>query len=247
MNLDHLIAILAYAVREQWIAEAEALALVARFNAGALDRSAFALPQSEALALPAGVPTSEQRFFHGLDRESGQDYFAIVAQQAANEPSIATWQAALKFLVLGHIAHQAATALGRPLTGEDWQQLRPIALKQMVYLSRFAEQRMVLALIGKPMSQPQVAQRSALYSGSGRAVSFQFGEQLLGDGYVIDYQARDDSRTCDPCIGAEQGGPYLPTTGPMPGDVCLGAGFCRCLRVSRYAPAEAARLRGALQ
>lgn len=64
-------------------------------------------------------------------------------------------------------------------------------------------------------------------------------------GYVVDYRAVDDRGTCDPCLQAEQNGPYLANEGPMPAAVCLGRGRCRCRRELVYDPAAYARLRGA--
>lgn len=61
-------------------------------------------------------------------------------------------------------------------------------------------------------------------------------------GYVYDYIALDDNAVCSPCMDAEANSPYIGGQGPMPGQVCLGGGNCRCYRIGRYAPEVAARL-----
>ena len=69
-----------------------------------------------------------------------------------------------------------------------------------------------------------------MYSGGGRALFFEAWETSAGyeAGWVVRYEAVDDSATCSPCRLAE--GYYLPGDGPYPGEVCLGGGACRCAR-----------------
>ena len=95
-----------------------------------------------------------------------------------------------------------------------------------------------------PLSEAYIANRADQYAGEGWAAWFEASErELTGqDGFVVDYIARDDGATCSPCRFAMQDGPYLPGTGPYPGQVCLGAGNCRCERRPRFAPEEWARL-----
>jgi hypothetical protein len=95
------------------------------------------------------------------------------------------------------------------------------------------------------MAWEYVEARSALYSGRGRSLWFQADEEVTaGETAVVFYEAVGDDRTCRACRDAEGGSPYLPAEGPMPGDVCEGHGYCRCVRRTVEDAELAALLRG---
>jgi hypothetical protein len=100
-------------------------------------------------------------------------------------------------------------------------------------------------LRGRPMTEDEIAARARQYKGSAYEQFWRKSEeQVESNDTVIDYVSQDDGRTCQPCRAAEDGGPYLPGRGPMPGGVCLGGGHCRCVRERRTDAEMAATLRG---
>jgi hypothetical protein len=185
-----------------------------------------------------------------------QDYHATQAGDlaedlAAGRLSIEDWQRRVRTLNQSVTRAMAELGAGRDLRGMR-DRLTAIQRTQAAYLQRFAEQIAARRLIAaNPQLFPtgaagltvnQIAARVRLYTGAGRALFFEGAEQdRQGDaGWVIRYEARDDPDTCSPCSAAE--GYYLPGEGPYPGDVCLGAGNCRCVRFAVFAPDVYARL-----
>lgn len=129
--------------------------------------------------------------------------------------------------------------------------------EQAAYLQRFADGvagnwlaallpaalATTLGLVAQRWTEDYIAQRAASYSGAGRRLFFEAWETGgggPGDGWVVQYVAQDDERTCSPCREAE--GFYLPGDGPYPGEVCLGGGHCRCERWPIYSPGLYAQL-----
>ncbi len=102
---------------------------------------------------------------------------------------------------------------------------------------------MARAVLGKPMGFTGVSRRAALYAGVGRAEFFRAAEDGLPRGWVVRYISRDDPATCGACSQYHRT-VWLPHDGPYPGDVCYGAGRCRCERMLEYNPAEWSRLTG---
>ncbi len=251
MTRAQYLRLLAAAVTAKWIMEAEAMTLRERGDVDSLplppqeaiptltlEQAAAALVAVAALlnlrthplaVLRSAQPTREQL------RERLQDAFQQRARGMALLP-VPDWHAAMRDEVRTHLLGQYALGLGRPLTARDITRIERDVMTQFAYLSRFADERAVKALAGRPLSEAQVAARSELYSGSGRAAWFQGSEASYGAGWVHDYAAVDDRGTCDPCLAAERGSPYLTGRGSYPGQVCLGRGYCRCRRVPRYDP-----------
>lgn len=112
--------------------------------------------------------------------------------------------------------------------------------REAAYLARFAETISLFDAQGRPLSEGQIRARLQLYGGQGRAQFFRLFEQAQqgrgqgGPGWVVEYIAVDDERTCWPCSAAQ--GYYLPGAGPFPGEICEGGGHCRCSRISLWAP-----------
>lgn len=192
-----------------------------------------------------------------------QDYHAEQAAKladdlAAGRITLSQWQAVARRLNQTTIRTMAELGANGPLDNYA-AAIRTIQLEQAAYLQRFTEQIAGARLAAahpdlfpdgaRSMTFEQIAARHAMYTGAGRALYFALAEESEsgeagGAGWVVLYHARDDDRTCSPCHQAEQGSPYLPGTGPMPGDVCLGGGACRCSREMIYDPAAYARLTG---
>lgn len=131
------------------------------------------------------------------------------------------------------------------LTPAELERLNRLLAREAAFLSRMADQLALADAQGRALSPGSIAHRLAMYGGQARAEFYRSREaaEIGGNtGWVVRYVARDDERTCTPCHNAQ--GYYLPGEGPMPGDVCLGGGYCRCRRVPEYNPTEWARLTG---
>lgn len=237
MNRAQFITMLAQAIAEGWLTDEQALELMRRFDQGELTN--LPLPLDAAVVIDA-----YEAIFTLRDIEALQDAF-MEAVANVDRSIISDWQATLKRLVIGSVLANAQTGTGRTLTAEDLAELDPIMREQLAYLSRFADQMAIREWLGRPMSDAQIVARSKMYAGAGRAQWYRSSERQLDAGYVIDYVSQDDNRVCTACLIAEEQSPYLPGQGPYPGKICFGHGFCRCLRVSRYAPAAAQQLQGA--
>lgn len=158
--------------------------------------------------------------------------------------SVATWQDAVwKSLVFLLLAQAVLGARGIPSTLQK-ARLEAKLRREAEFLRRFAL-AVSMAMAGVsgprvPSSEGAVSSRSSLYSGVPRGEFYEALEENLSGitddriGWVMQYIARDDENTCDPCNAAA--GYYLPGTGPYPGTVCEGRGWCRCRRVPRYLP-----------
>jgi hypothetical protein len=258
MTRAEYLQMLASAVEAGWITAAEASALRQQqpqeLPLPLQEAIPTVTPEHAVLALVAVVTLLKLRNnplvvlrSPPLTREQLRDRLQTVFQARARVMAllpVSQWHAAMRDGVRDHLLGQYALGLGRPLRAGDVAAVQADVQKQLAYLSRFADERAAKALAGRPMSDAQVAVRSELYSGSGRAAYFRGAEQSYGVGWVHDYEAVDDRGTCTPCLAAEQGSPYLAGQGSYPGSVCLGRGHCRCVRVPRFSPAAYRRLAG---
>lgn len=179
----------------------------------------------------------------------------LARRLSARQLSVAEFQRQLRALNDQHNAAQVALGAGsryRRMAATLTEQLT----LQAAYLQRFADRAaggLLAARAGlpglSPLSLGQLTERAAMYGGIGRALFFQAFEQYRqvdGEGnptgWIVQYIARDDDRTCSPCYAAQ--GYYLPGQGPYPGQVCLGRHHCRCRRVVMFDPAIYASLTG---
>lgn len=113
--------------------------------------------------------------------------------------------------------------------------------EQLTYLYRFAGEQSAMSLLGTPYSEEYTVNRSLLYGGAVWASWFYGNESVsYDDGYVAQYIAVDDMKTCNPCRQAV--GYYRINEGVYPGQVCYGGSRCRCERIVVYAPDILARL-----
>ena len=171
-----------------------------------------------------------------------------LAGRVANGASVGTWQADMSNTVRRYMLAQASAGVGRPLTQAEIQALQGRIQEQTQYVYRYAADIAARRQTGTPYQVGYLQNRSTQYGGAGWGLYFEAQETGYGaqEGWVVDYISRDDDRTCGPCLDAESRGPYLPGQGPMPGEVCLGRGYCRCERRLRYDPAAWGRLAGAV-
>lgn len=185
-----------------------------------------------------------------------QDEFSVrvagYAQLLANgDMTLEAWHRAMLNATEQHVIQQMMLGNGQPrLTDEQRTELDTTMLEQSAFLSRFADFNALTVGLGGALLVALLASRSELYGGVGRGAFFRSLETAgvargdLGDGWILEFLARDDKGTCGPCHAAQ--GFYLPgTVHPIPGVICLGRSNCRCQLIPRYLPAEYARLTGA--
>ena len=254
MSRDEFLAFLARSVADNLLTEADAVDLLRQFDAGTLEMGA-GLPltpaqtnagdaASAALAALAALGLSGDRAREALRDQYEIEVEMYAGRLAAGEMTLAEWQAAMSLAVRTHLYAQALAGGDRALTPEERAALEAEAALQMAYLSRFADGMAVALLLGAVLTAGYIVNRAVQYAGTGWSWWFRTSEREGQRGVVVDYVARDDDRTCGPCLEAEDGGPYLPGTGPMPGQVCRGRGRCRCVRVERVDLAAWRRLVG---
>jgi hypothetical protein len=186
----------------------------------------------------------------GLQAEFERRIEALADRLAAGTMTIPQWQRAMLREISAY--QRAAVIVGSGQLEPDGYlagQLDDAGRRQTAYLSRYADQIAATPLTGAAaFTALYLANRSRSYGGLGRglfhrSLEYQAGNDgEIGAGWVVEYVARDDNRTCGPCIEAQ--GYYLPGSGPYPGEVCAGGGACRCERILIYDPAIYARLTG---
>lgn len=173
-----------------------------------------------------------------------QDLFqaevSTLAQRLASGAiNVSQWQRQFSQAIAVHYRTAAQLAFGSTaLSNTAEQALRLEILRQQAFLSRFADHYSLSVMRGEPFSEGYLANRSRMYAGGMRAVSYRIIEMTYADtdGWVVYYIAVDDERTCSECMDAMVQGPYLMGNGPHPGEVCLGRDRCRCRREPIYDP-----------
>jgi len=221
------------------------------------------------LLATAGIGASATSAARRAAADRVQDTHAALSESLADQVAagtlpVAQWQTAQRALNAHTLQVMAAT--GNPRMTADLQsRIADTEREQAAYLQRFADQLagrrlaealpeddedrdgLLLALIA--MTAGYIAHRAASYSGAARGVFFRALESgdvgPMGggrDGWIIAYRVNHDESLCSGCLDAE--GYYLPGDGPMPGDVCLGGGLCRCVRVPVFDEAMYRRLGG---
>lgn len=246
---EEFIMLLTRLVMDGFITMAEARVLVDEFDKIDALPEGWALPLPIDDAIPGDLDEMIARnidFFIGernvtveLIQDEQNELVVIIAKQlAAGEITLKRWHEMMLTLLVDYYARMAAAGSQGNVGVEDADDLFSKIEIQLAFLSRFADQ------IGSGrLSDAQVEERSKLYAGEGRAIYYEQAGKLNNQpGNVEDYVAVDDKNTCGPCEAAEANSPYLPGSGPMPGRVCLGRGYCRCTRVLRYDPQAYLRL-----
>ncbi len=185
----------------------------------------------EELALRdlGGIPTNAVKA-----HERTQDRFQLRVRELtlaliSGLLSLLAWHRLMRDEVKLHVIQQSLLGGGGSLS--DPIHTDGLIRRELDYLSRFADQISRQA----PSSKGEgLMSRALLYGGSARAAFYREREANLPDGYVVAYEALDDTSTCDPCVRAV--GVYLPGSGPYPGAVCFGRTRCRCTRVPQFHP-----------
>ena len=274
---NRLIDFLARLVDDGEITESQAQDLLEAFDRGELGKVNLPLAPTEfvrgledddstdewlaALLLLLGIqsiqlPISQR--IKGVD--DIQDNFNADAKRHAEQLAngnltVGQWQRKLFDSYRRHMVQQALlAAASEDLTEEQRKRIDEKIRTDAAYMSRFADVLALQAMVDAELSAAYIENRSIAYSGTGRGEFFESlsGAILLlagGGGWVEQYIAVDDRKTCPACIDAgnlRHGGLayYLPGQGPMPGIICYGRGRCRCRRVPVYDPAIYARLVG---
>lgn len=247
MTREEFLAYLERLVMDDEIDEDEAADMLRDFDAGRLSQllsSSAPLPPSRmnvdlsaamlALALlvarEAGAgETARTRLRDDFDADARR----LADAMARGKLKVADWQQLLWDTVQLHTLAQAVGGAGRTLSAEQVTALRDELTKQGGYLSRFADVVAKGVITGAALGAAAIAARSIQYGAAGWAWSFK-ARPDPGRGLVEHYVSKDDPATCQPCLDAQDGGPYLPGAGPMPGEVCEGGRNCRCERVPDY-------------
>lgn len=235
------------------------LPLVLEVGVGALVEDDDDPPWLPPLLLLGAGSAERTRRMDRLQDDHADEMARLVTELEAARMTVSQWQAAAR-KANATLLDAAVTLSGGRMTAALQQRMIEIEHEQAAYLQRFADE-LSLRKLAAPMpedgrrkallllmawSAAYLANRAASYSGAGRGLFFaglESGGAESGPGWVIHYQINHDERLCSGCADAE--GYYLPGQGPMPGDVCLGGGFCRCERVPMFDEAMYRRLGGA--
>jgi hypothetical protein len=194
------------------------------------------LSVAQAASMRRGVrpvyPSSPDAMMDSFERDARR-LAQLVYERSID---VAEWQRRMRRLITEYTVGQVVMG-GRlqAMTPALQQRLQRELRLQFAYLSRFADE----VALGR-LSEARIGARGTQYGGYGRGEFYRERESSdVGQfGMVVDYLSQDDPNTCVPCYEAQENGPYLPGSGPFPGQVCLGAGSCRCERVIRYDPSS---------
>lgn len=268
MDAQLFAALLQQLIARGEISEDEATLILAMFLAGEISEADLPAPPTVALGAPTieeperdraylllllllgynivppgRLPEYQRREAH--ERLRAQ-YEASAVQYAAGAGpgKIRQWHEDMIAAVRAHLVRQATAGAGTRLDGRMAIPVEEEGQRQMAWLYYFAGALAVSHLLGRSKSEKYVAWRARLYAGAGWGAYYRTQEEAgdNDDGWVIYYDAVDDGRTCGPCRRAQEGSPYLPGTGPMPGVICEGGGACRCSRRAEYEPETYRRL-----
>lgn len=262
MERQEFVRLVAMLVRRGNITAEEGAELIAYYDAQQIDPNAVPLPIADAVeeadqrdiiilltwvAASAGTASLYQRQ-RARDRARLEAEQAVdqLARKLSQSGDINAWHQGMKAVVENYTRSQAVIGYGQALDPYLSELTTLYTRQSLQFLYLFAGAAMARQLLGKPYSSPYYAARSRHYLKRGWEMYFRGAEEAIRgeEGWVIDYIAQDDYRTCGPCSTASYNSPYLPGTGPYPGDVCRGGGYCRCERRRRWSPEEAAELRG---
>lgn len=254
-DLEELIQMLVRLVMDGILSEAEAETIIDFVRAEGELPVGFQLPLPAEEALPdnleeivAGYLIVSTRNFsiEVAQTEFEQEAAELTRQWLHAEIGLRSWHEKFRDALIKFLAIASAAGADEEISGtQRADEVLTMIQVQLAYLSRFADSVAV-----NKVSEGQMMQRSRMYSGAGRASFFrENGRSNAQEGWVVDYVALDDRFTCEPCRQAEAEGPYLPDdpSAPMPGTICLGRGYCRCVRFLRFDEAAWLRLAGEVQ
>lgn len=186
-------------------------------------------PGKETLVRRTPTLAEREAFRTALQMQYEARVAALGKSVAEGRISTKQWQSAMEKATTQHLIRQQVIGAGTTRIGADaFLRLDREVRRQQAFISRFADTIVERVTAAKPMSAAQVSRRATSYSGAGRAIGIRAQERDAEAGELWRYIAVDDAGTCGPCLNAE--GEYEAGEGPFPGEVCLGAGNCRCTR-----------------
>jgi hypothetical protein len=242
-----LFQLLTYLIMDGLMTEAEAIEIIKEYDRTGELPEGWQLPLALSEAIPANLREIVEEALASYARtltpdpdKAQDDFMATVA--ALKFSSLSIWHGEMRDILIDYLAEQAQTGAQRILDDDEVGILTGNIAVQLAFLARFAD-----AIASGRQADSGVEARSVLYAGEGRALWYQQNGQTNAlYGWVVDYIAIDDKRTCGPCSAAEARSPYLPDdpNAPMPGRICRGRGYCRCTRQLRYDPPTYLRLGG---
>ena len=198
-------------------------ALVVVFRAAGFQTT----PQGAGQILGAMPRSQRRRVAEGAANRFRQ---AATSMSASASSGVRTWQQQATSRV--RIGILAGSQLGRGalLAAGDLASVARAVLEQSARLARFAGEIATRAAAGRPLSNRQIAARLKMYAGPIRGEYFR-GEarRMARRGVVVRFVGTDTARSCQPCVDARTGSPYLPSDPalPLPGLVCDGGGHCK--------------------
>jgi hypothetical protein len=256
-----LVAYLADLMAAGQITEAEAAALLARFETGTAPELADRPPDPEPdradwtaalLFVLLLLGANADRTLTAVQRRQardvlrarfGADVTRLAGQVTAGTLGAGQWERNMQSVIMAYTLRMAVTGAGTLPQAATRQRVAGRLPEQRVFLDRFTVQLAARQPGARPMSTASIAARAELYGGVAWGAFFIGQADRLDQGWVERWVARDDGNTCGPC-SAVNGELFLPGEGPMPGAICLGRGRCRCERRPEFNPEAAARLRG---
>lgn len=152
------------------------------------------------------------------------DTLRIAAAVAAGNLAVALWQAQLTDSFATYTRAMAIAGGGTMPVQPVLAAMEQRIAQQQPYLDGFAAQ------VDEGMTAPGISARSRMYGGVAYGGFWLAQGLAAGAGAMEEWIAVDDGGTCSVC--ASLNGQRFPAgQPPFPGDVCLGAGHCRCVRV----------------
>lgn len=259
MSRDELAAVLADLVARKVLTEAEAVRIMALFDAGEFvpfdlplvpeDDDAWLLGFAALLLLTGDNATqplsrakrrqTQSRLRQGFNSQMQQ----LGQQVATGRIPISAWQQQVYQVTTTYTRQMAIAGAGTLPGAVTQQQVNALLASQWDFLVRFGLDMQARQAVERPLSVAQIAQRSRMYGGVGWAAYFMGQGEDAGWGDVERWQSRDDGATCRICAGLH-GRHFLPGQGPMPGIDCVAGGACRCQRVPEHNPQVYQRLTG---
>lgn len=260
MTADELAILLAALVERGDISEEEARQILASFEAGriapadlpeAIAEATEETREDEAAAIAALLLLLLRRSrgqAGALRDEIRADAEAAINRAIADLPAgSSAWQQEIRRQLQLYSYSMSAAGLGQEPDEAMIAAVEDDLADLLQWLYLFAGAAAARRILGRPYSEAYLQNRARQYLARAWAAFHRAQESrplYSENGWIVDYIARDDPATCDPCSEAAAAGPYLPGQGPYPGEICDGGGNCRCIRIPRWSPAEWTELAG---
>lgn len=258
MTRPELVSILSDLVRRKAITFADAQAVLAAFDSGALTDLPLPAPTEDdnrwamavaLLMLLLGITTitalnaAQGQRAQELLRAQYEAQVGMLAATVAAGGTVAEWQAGMQMAVAVYARQSAVAGAGTLPKAEVRAEVDSQLSVQWGYLAAFAVTLIAGKIADKLMSEAAIRARAVLYGQTGVGAFWRGAQPAAGIGWITHYDALDDDGTCFRCSEAARNGPYvMGSNHPVPGSVCLGRGRCRCRLRYEYNPAVYQRL-----